>query len=105
MNRTLRTLTLSTAIVVALTPGLGWGKKKPKAPPKEDSGGSMTFEPETVERKDADSPPPPPTRSEPVAKPARKVRAADPNAKSGPASKVLERALNFYDHEDYATAT
>jgi tetratricopeptide (TPR) repeat protein len=99
---------LLLACVMAVTPAHAKKKKKggsDAAPPPADSGGGMTFEPETVERKDADTAPAA-TATTPKKQKARPMTfAPESQAKPGPASKTLERALKLYDAEDYTMST
>ena len=109
MTRRRPLLTTILAVVVAipvigLTHDAGAKKKKKggggdSAP--ADSGGGMTFEPETVERKDADAPAPTPTKSKPMKFSEPAARPSGPPPPAGQASKTLERALKLYDAEDY----
>src|SRR4051794_15394398 len=102
-------LVLTAVAVIAFTHSVDAKKKKKggggAAAPAEDSGG-MQFEPEQVERKDADTPPPPTTPSNAgggKAKQRAKPMTFSPEsvAKPGVATKTLERALKLYDAEDY----
>src|SRR5207253_536128 len=76
---------------------------KPKKKPKGDSGGDMTFEPESVERTDepTETPQPRAPRAPARAKVTRPVQTGP----AGPASKTLERALKLYDAQDYPMAS
>jgi hypothetical protein len=69
-------------------------KKKKEAAP---AGGDMTFEPEAVERNDAEPTPAEPARPQPTKKTKVVARPAAPSGPAGPASKTLERALKLYD--------
>src|SRR2546421_368801 len=94
---------LALAFVIVLTPDLAHAKKKKgggSSPPPADSGG-MTFGPETVERKEGDPPAPAPaaTPKSTRQKPRPMTFSPDSQAKAGPASKTLERALKLYDAE------
>ena len=100
-------VTVFALAVIGFTP-LAHAKKKKhgggsSAPPAGDGGG-MTFEPDSVERKDADAPP----ADTPVKKKATRpaiTYSNEPPAKAGPATKTLERALKLYDAEDYPMAS
>jgi tetratricopeptide (TPR) repeat protein len=113
--RTFQILIIALA-VMAVTPTALAKKKKHSggAAAPADSGG-MQFEPEAVERKDAEAPPPAaaaaPAEAAPAATETRgsKKQRAKPvvydSGKQGPASKTLERALKLYDAEDYPMAS
>jgi len=95
--------------VIGLTSDAAAKKKKSKnggaAAPAESGGGGMQFEPETVERKDAEpapaEAPPPPKATRQKAKPMTFSQPSGPPPPAGQASKTLERALKLYDAEDY----
>ncbi len=96
-----------TLAVIGLTPNTGHAAKKKKkgaaasdtAEPA-DSGG-MTFEPETVERKDTPAPQAPATGRKQKAKPVVYENPAAAAQPGGPASKTLERGLKLYESDDY----
>jgi hypothetical protein len=100
-------LVVAAIAVIAFTSTVDAKKKKKggggSAPPAEDTGGGMTFEPEAVERKDAEpaAPTPPPSSGGRKQKAKPLTFSPDAVAKPGPASKTLERALKLYDAEDY----
>src|SRR5438552_12647840 len=104
---TVTRLVAMLSFVMFLTPDLALAKKKKKGgSPPADSGGEMTFEPETVEKKEPEAAP------APAPTPASKKQRARPmafspesQAKAGPASKTLERSLKLYDAEDYTMST
>jgi TolA-binding protein len=89
--------------VVSLVPRVS--HSKPKKPPP---GNTMTFTPEDTGQTPApdDAPPPPADNPKPQKKAVKAVQqASDDKAATGPASKVLERALKLYESEDYYSAT
>ena len=103
---------LCLGFVTFLTPDLAHAKKKKHGgggqPAAGDSGGGMTFEPETVEKKDAEpeaAPAPAPKAAAPKQKPRPMTFSPETAGKAGPASKTLERALKLYDAEDYTMST
>ena len=109
-------LVLTAVAVIAFTHSVDAKKKKKgggAAAPAEDAGGGMQFEPEQVERKDAEPTPPTPPPSTPAntgggkAKQRAKPMSFSPEsqAKPGVATKTLERALKLYDAEDYPMAS
>src|SRR5437868_5385684 len=107
-RRTLISTVLAVAVaipVIGLTPDAMAKKKKPKggdSAPADSGGGGMTFEPETVERKDAEpAAPTPKQKAKPMQFSEPAARPSGPPPPAGQASKTLERALKLYDAEDY----
>ncbi len=96
------TRALTVALATSLLGAPAYAKKKP--PATTAASDDMTFEPEEIDKADADKA---------AAQGHKKKRATDsttavaaPDAShAGPPSKTLERALKLYDSDDYATSS